>query len=230
MRSLTPPLVAALVRGIGLTLRVTLSGVTPLVPLWHSKRPLIYVVWHGRVLMVPWLNARLRASHGARAPRMLVSGSRNGQLMVRFVGRFGLDVVMRGPSWQDAAVAVYALAAALDGGDDVALAPDGPRGPHECFKPGAIALAALTGAHIVPVAIAAHPAGRLPSWDKFLIPLPFARCVAVFGEPVGVSRDADRARACLEMERILSAVTATADRMAKREPSTSHSELSGIGA
>src|SRR4030095_10786683 len=44
--------------------------------------------------------------------------------------------------------------------------------------------AALTGACIVPVAVAAHPARRLPSWDEFLIPLPFARCAAVFGEAV----------------------------------------------
>ena len=97
MWMLVPPLVGALVQVLGATLRVTLSGVAPLVPLWHSKRPLIYVVWHGRTLMGPWVNARLRASHGARAPRVLVSLSRNGGLMARFVGRFGLDVV-RGSS------------------------------------------------------------------------------------------------------------------------------------
>jgi lysophospholipid acyltransferase (LPLAT)-like uncharacterized protein len=230
MRNLAPPLVAALVNGLGRTLRMTLIGVTPLVPLWQSKRPLIYVVWHGRMLMVPWLNAQLRATHRARAPRMLVSNSRNGELMGRFVSRFGLDVVMRGPSRLDAAVAVDMLVTALDRGDEIALAPDGPRGPHEAFKPGAIALAALTGASIVPVAIAAHPAGRLPSWDHFLIPLPFARCVVVFGEPIGVRRDADRARTRGEMERILSAVTATADRLVRRESSTSGLGLHRIGA
>ena len=97
MRTLAPPLVAGLVRVLGPTLRVTLSGVASLVPLWYSKRPLIYVMWHGRILMAPWLNERLRASHGARAPRMLVSLSRNGGLMARLAGRFGLDVV-RGSS------------------------------------------------------------------------------------------------------------------------------------
>lgn len=212
MWMLVPPLVAALVQVLGPTLRVTLSGVAPLVPLWHSKRPLIYVMWHGRILMAPWLNARLRASHGARAPRVLVSLSRNGGLMARFAGRFGLEVV-RGSSSGGARAAVRALAAALDRGEDIAVVPDGPRGPHEVFKPGAIALAALTGARIVPVAVAAHPARRLPSWDEFLIPLPFARCAAVFGEAVEVPRDADRTWMCREMERILTAVTTTADRM-----------------
>jgi lysophospholipid acyltransferase (LPLAT)-like uncharacterized protein len=215
MRTLAPPLVAMLVRGLGVTLRVTLSGVTPLVPLWQSKRPLIYVAWHGRSLMVPWLNARLRASHGARAPRMLVSDSPVGRQMARFACRFGVDVVLRDSSTYGAAAAVLALASTLERGDDVALVPDGPRGPHEAFKPGAVALAALTGACIVPVAVGAHPAGRLPSWDEFLIPLPFARCVAMFGEPLAVPSNADRALACRQMERILSAVTTTADRMAR---------------
>lgn len=212
MRTLAPPLVAALVRVLGPTLRVTLSGVAPLVPLWHSKCPIIYVVWHGRILMAPWLHARLRASHGARAPRVLVSLSRNGGLMARFAGRFGLDVV-RGSSSGGARAAVRALAAALDRGEDIAVVPDGPRGPREVFKPGAITLAALTGARIVPVAVAAHPARRLPSWDEFLIPLPFARCAAVFGEAVGVPHGADRTQMCREMERMLTAVTTTADRM-----------------
>jgi lysophospholipid acyltransferase (LPLAT)-like uncharacterized protein len=110
---------------------------------------------------------------------------------------------------------VRALAAALERGEDIAVFPDGPRGPREVFKPGAIALAALTGARIVPVAVAAHPACRLPSWDEFLIPLPFARCAAAFSEAVGVPRDADRTSMCREMERILSAVTTTADRMVR---------------
>ena len=212
MWTLVPPLVATVVRALGPTLRVTLSGVAPLVPLWHAKCPLIYVVWHGRILLAPWLHARLRASHGARAPRVLVSLSRNGGLMARFAGRFGLDVV-RGSSSGGARAAVRALTAALDRGEDIAVIPDGPRGPHGVFKPGAIALAAFTGARIVPVAVAAHPALRLPSWDEFLIPLPFARCAAVFGEAVAVPCDADRTRMCREMERILTAVTTTADRM-----------------
>lgn len=134
--------------------------------------------------------------------------------MARFAGRFGLDVV-RGSSAGGAPAAVQALAAALYRGEDIAVFPDGPRGPREVFKPGAVALAALTGACIVPVAVAAHPACRLPSWDEFLIPLPFARCAAVFGEPVAVPRDVDRTWMCREMERILTAVTTTADRMVR---------------
>lgn len=67
----------------------------------------------------------------------------------------------------------------------------------------------------MPIGVAAHPARRLPSWDEFVIPLPFARCAAVFGEAIGVPRDADRSWMCPEMERILTAVTTTPDRMVR---------------
>jgi lysophospholipid acyltransferase (LPLAT)-like uncharacterized protein len=75
----------------------------------------------------------------------------------------------------------------------VVVVPDGPRGPREVLKPGVIALARLSGAPIVPVAVGASPEWRLRSWDEFRIPRPFARCVVRFGEPINVSRAAGRA-------------------------------------
>ena len=79
--TLAPPLVAALVRVVGATLRLSAEGVEALTPSWAAARPLIYCVWHGRILMVPWLNARLRESHGARTVSVLTSRSRDGSLM-----------------------------------------------------------------------------------------------------------------------------------------------------
>jgi lysophospholipid acyltransferase (LPLAT)-like uncharacterized protein len=102
MRTLVPLLVAVLVRRLRATLRVTLSGVAPLSGTRNSRSS----TWCGTV--GPWLNAQLRASHGARAPRVLVSLSPN---MARFVSRFGLDVV-RGSSAGGAETAMRALAAA----------------------------------------------------------------------------------------------------------------------
>ena len=71
-----PPLAATLVRLLGGTLRLRVEGTDALVPLWAAARPMIYCVWHGRILMTPWLNARLRRTHGARAVSVLASGSR----------------------------------------------------------------------------------------------------------------------------------------------------------
>jgi lysophospholipid acyltransferase (LPLAT)-like uncharacterized protein len=157
---LAPPLAAMLVRLVGATLRVRVEGVDALRPHWSAARPLIYCVWHGRILMVPWLNARLRRTHGARGVSVLASRSRDGGIVSAYVSRFGLDVV-RGSSSRGGAAALRALVSVVANGRDVALVPDGPRGPRGQLEPGVVALAALTGAPVVPLGFAARPAWRL---------------------------------------------------------------------
>ena len=212
MLRLVPPLAAAAVRALGITLRITDQGAEALEPLWAERRPLIYAVWHGRILMVPWLNVRLRRTRGARLARVLASRSRDGELVARWVQRFGLAVV-RGSSSRGGAEAQRARAAAVRAGEDVAVVPDGPRGPAERVQPGVVALAALTGAPVVPFGFSARPARRLHSWDRFMVPLPFARAAVVFGAAAVVSREADRETARVDLERTLQEVTERADRL-----------------
>lgn len=212
LRRLAPPVTAGAVRALGATVRLRVDGVAALEPLWASRRPVIYAVWHARILMVPWLNARLVRTHGARTARVLTSRSRDGELVARWVSRFGLRVV-RGSSSRGGAEALRGLAAAVRAGEDVAVVPDGPRGPGERLQAGVVLLAALTGAPVVPFAVAARPARRLASWDRFLIPLPFARVMVVFGKPVAVPREAERETARAELERALREVTESADRL-----------------
>jgi len=200
--ALAPPIAAGLVRLLGATLRLRAEGVDMLAPSWTAARPLIYCVWHGRILMVPWLNARLRRSDGARAVSVLASRSRDGGLIADYAGRFGLEVV-RGSSSRGGAGALRALVTAVRAGRDVALAPDGPRGPRGQLGSGIVALAAIT----------ARPAWRLATWDEFQIPSPFARAALVFGAMTSIARDADRERARKELERGLDEATAAADRL-----------------
>jgi len=213
--ALAPPLAAILVRLLGATLRVSITGTEDLGPHWAAGRPLIYAIWHGRILMVPWLGARLAATRGARPAVVLVSRSRDGQRLTGFLRRFGLDTV-RGSSSHGGDDALRALVRRVRRGRDVAVVPDGPRGPRCQLQPGVVVLAALTGAPIVPLAVAARPARRLASWDEFLVPLPFARCAAVFGPPVTVARDADRERARKDVARGLDEAVAAAERLVAR--------------
>jgi lysophospholipid acyltransferase (LPLAT)-like uncharacterized protein len=143
--------------------------------------------------------------------RVLASRSSDGELVARYVRRFGLPVA-RGSSSRGGSAALRALAVALGEGEDVAVIPDGPRGPRGHAQPGVVALAALSGAPVVPMAFAAQPSLRLATWDEFMIPLPFARAAAIFGAPVRVDRDADRAGALKAVEGALEDVTAAADR------------------
>ena len=76
-----------------------------------------------------------------------------------------------------------------------------------------MSLAATTGAPIVPLGVSARPARRLQSWDRFLVPAPFARCAVVFGAPVRVGRDDDRETVRVAVERALQQATECADRL-----------------
>ena len=210
---LASPLAATLVRALGTTLRLTVAGTEAVGRHWAPGRPVIYAVWHGQILMVPWLNERLRASHGARPATVLVSRSRDGEIVARYLRSFGLDSV-RGSTSRGGREAGRALVAAVRHGRDIAVVPDGPRGPRGQLQPGIVTLAALTGAPIVPLAVAARPALRLRSWDAFMVPWPFARCAVVFGPPLAVARGAQRARVMRDVEERLDEATAVAERLA----------------
>jgi lysophospholipid acyltransferase (LPLAT)-like uncharacterized protein len=153
-------------------------------PLWQAGAPAIYATWHGRILLLPYL-------YGWRRACVLASRSRDGEIVARFVARFGLEPV-RGSSNRGGAEALRLLMRALGQGRDVVVVPDGPRGPREMAKLGVIALARLSGAPIVPIAIGVSAEWRLGSWDEFRIPKPFTRCVLRFGDPIRIPGDADR--------------------------------------
>jgi hypothetical protein len=119
----------------------------------------------------------------------LVSRSRDGELLARALPRLGLAVV-RGSSSRGGAEGLRAVVRRLrSGGVDAAFAVDGPRGPAGAVRPGALAAARAAGGHVVPLACAARPALVFArSWDRFELPLPFARVVVAVGEPIAPSR------------------------------------------
>jgi len=212
-----PAVAGAAVSVLGVTLSVRVVGMDPLRRLWQAGHPLIYGVWHARIRVVPWLNARLRQSEAARRVTVLASRSRDGQLMADFARRFGLAVV-RGSSSRGGLEALRELVRALRAGDDVAMVPDGPRGPACRLQGGIVALAAATGAPIVPLGVAASPARRLGSWDRFMVPMPFARCGVAFGGLVEVKRHDDREDARARVERALTEATTAADALVGARP------------
>jgi lysophospholipid acyltransferase (LPLAT)-like uncharacterized protein len=175
---------AIAVRVLACTLRIRRDE-TLVSPLWRAGTPAIYAVWHGRILLLPYL-------YGWRRARVLASRSRDGEIVARFVSHFGLEPV-RGSSSRGGAEALRLLWRALGQGRDVVVVPDGPRGPRETVKLGVVALARLSGAPIVPLAIGVSAEWRLGSWDAFRIPKPFSRCLVRFGDPIGVPAHADRA-------------------------------------
>jgi lysophospholipid acyltransferase (LPLAT)-like uncharacterized protein len=125
---------------------------------------------------------------------------------------------VRGSSTRGGGEALRLLTRQLRRGREVVVVPDGPVGPREVLKSGVIALARLSGAPIVPMAVGASRHWQLRSWDEFRIPKPFARCVMRFGEPIRISVDADRAAqeaARKEVEAALRGLTWQVDEAAR---------------
>ncbi len=189
---LVPFLVAWLIRLIGLTLRIRLddrSGVRS-----GECGPAIWVLWHNRMLIMPIIRARYyKHRHGS----VLTSPSKDGEIIAQVMRRFKIGSV-RGSSSRRGALAMLELTRVLKSGGDIAITPDGPRGPRYVLGAGAISLAQKTGAPIVPIHVEYSRCVRLKSWDQFMIPLPFSRVEVVFDELFRVSGDFEAERARLE--------------------------------
>jgi lysophospholipid acyltransferase (LPLAT)-like uncharacterized protein len=122
----------------------------------------------------------------------IVSASKDGSLLARILELFHVEPV-RGSSSRRGRQALWEMTQWAEKGYDLAVTPDGPRGPRYVLQNGVIALAQITGFPIVPVSYTLQWKTCLKSWDKFQIPIPFSRCEVILGEPVYVSRDASEA-------------------------------------
>jgi lysophospholipid acyltransferase (LPLAT)-like uncharacterized protein len=145
---------------------------------WSRGEQTIVAFWHGRLLMMPFV-------YPGKAAAILISQHRDGEYISRIAGVLGYHVI-RGSATRGGVRAFKQMIRALKEGVNLVITPDGPKGPRGKVKSGVIELAKLTGAPIVPVTFSAARRRFLKSWDAFLLPLPFARAVYIWGEPIYV--------------------------------------------
>jgi lysophospholipid acyltransferase (LPLAT)-like uncharacterized protein len=168
--------------------------------------PVIYVVWHGRLLPL----AYQRRDEGIVG---LISASADGEYLARLLAYWGFASV-RGSSSRQGSAALRELLRQLRAGRSLAITPDGPRGPRQKLKPGVLVAAQLSGAPIIPATSAADRAWWPGKWDRFLIPKPFTSIRVRYGEPYYVPRTSSAGeldRRALEVETILNRMTAELD-------------------
>ncbi len=197
-------LVALLLRVLGASWRVRTEGPDPFA---SGERPLLGALWHRSFLAAAVL-------FRDRDAVVMVSRSRDGDAIEAVLRRLGYAASPRGSSSRGASTALRQQLELVSEGRIGALLCDGPRGPARHAKPGVLALARGTGAPLYPLAIAARPALRLSSWDRTLVPLPFARVLCLYGEPLRVPGDAGPSEledARLRLERDLDRLMAEAD-------------------
>ncbi len=154
--------------------------------------PVILCFWHNRILGITHGFLR-RYPHRRRAGvTVLTSPSRDGELLARCMDGFGMGSV-RGSSSRRGSQALRELVKLMEKGRDIAITPDGPRGPCYHFGPGAIFLAQVTGAPLVPMRADFSRCVRLKTWDGFIIPLPFSTVSITVNEMILVPRESTAA-------------------------------------
>jgi lysophospholipid acyltransferase (LPLAT)-like uncharacterized protein len=157
------------------------------------KEALIFATWHNRLALALMLYERyVRQHQPERKFACLVSASKDGGLLARVMELFNVEPV-RGSSSRRGAQALRELVKWGNRGHDLAITPDGPRGPCYVVRDGVIATAQLTGLAIVPVSYHLNWKIRLKSWDRFQLPLPFALCEITTGQVMRVPREATEA-------------------------------------
>jgi lysophospholipid acyltransferase (LPLAT)-like uncharacterized protein len=154
--------------------------------------PALHCVWHNRLVLSAKAYAYASKHNPTKGLVALVSASKDGGFLAAILECFGIQPV-RGSSSRRGAQALLELTSWAERGHDLAITPDGPRGPRYVVQDGVTALAQVTGMPIVPWGINLGWKLQLKSWDRFQIPLPFSRCEMVIGKPVYVPREASDA-------------------------------------
>jgi lysophospholipid acyltransferase (LPLAT)-like uncharacterized protein len=164
---------------------------------------MIFALWHGQLLP-------LLFHHRNEGISILISEHGDGEIIARVAKSLGCRAV-RGSTSRGAARALLGLVRELQEGHDLAITPDGPRGPAHSVAPGTLVVAQRSGAPIVPIAAHASWGWRLRSWDSFLIPGPFARVTVAYGDPMYVNA-ADARSAAENTDRVHAALIAAEER------------------
>ena len=153
-------------------------------------RKVIFSIWHNRLALSLMMYRRYVVRFAPeRRMAAMVSASRDGGMLARVLEHFSVQPV-RGSSSRRGPQALREMISWAERGYDLAITPDGPRGPCYQVQDGVISTAQLTGLPIVPVSYHLNWKFRPKSWDRFQVPLPFARCRIRTGDIVRVPREA----------------------------------------
>lgn len=175
------------IRLLGWTWRVRRVGAEYYDGPMDRHEAVIFAFWHGEILPIAW-------QHRGRGIAPLISTHADGEIIARIVEGLGYRTV-RGSTSRGGARAILELTRLLADGVPVAVTPDGPRGPRHVFAPGALAVAQRSRCPVILVRATARRAWHLRSWDRHLIPKPFATVTYHYAPPqrvdVPTPRDAE---------------------------------------
>jgi lysophospholipid acyltransferase (LPLAT)-like uncharacterized protein len=209
---------------VGRTVRWRVEGAEDL-RAWIGRgdQGIIATSWHETIMLIPsgWTRQARHWPERRSRIAMMVSLSPDGAAVAEAIRHLDLDVIRGSKSNKKKADkdkgGIQAIAEAsrrLRDGGIICMTPDGPRGPRRVASAGAVTLAQRAGAVLVPYAVSSKPAPRLDTWDRFILPLPFARGGIVFGAPIACGREDDPDMLRAALQGAMDAATARADLLA----------------
>ncbi|MBS1724928.1 MAG: lysophospholipid acyltransferase family protein [Armatimonadetes bacterium] len=173
------PLVYFVARILSATWRIKAEGYEPVESLPGGK---IYAGWHGRTFVAA-------AFFRGKGLWTIISHSKDGDMQDAIFKGFGFKTI-RGSTGRGGVKAAIASIDVLKQGAVMAFTPDGPRGPSGVVQGGIMLMAKKSGALLVPVGVSANRRIQIKTWDRYMVPKLFARCLMIFGDPISLPQDA----------------------------------------
>ena len=188
-----------------LTLRLSIVGEEHRQAIRAKGKKPLHAIWHQR--MVGGI-----LTHRGLGFVTMASRSADGEIIATFLKYWGF-VAARGSSSRGGDIASAEFLDALKDAPGGALTPDGPRGPARKCKRGILVLAEQGNALVLPSSSSSSRPKFLASWDRFLVPLPFSRCVVVFAPALERASDESEDAFLARADVAIDAVTSEADRL-----------------
>ena len=148
-----------------------------------SDKVYIVTFWHGELLMQPFNYQKLKPQGKVSA---MISEHKDGEAITKTVEYLGIYSI-RGSSTRGGTKALINAIKELKAGDDIAITPDGPRGPRHTIANGIVAISQKTNAKILAFNCKPTKYWQFNSWDKFIVPKPFGTIHFYVSEPFDIA-------------------------------------------
>lgn len=203
-----PTLAKIIIKALAFTMKLEFLHEERVRQFWDRDEKVIVVFWHGRLIMMGF-------SYKGKGIKTLISLHKDGELIARILKKLGFGSI-RGSTTRGGAQAMREMIKAVKDWD-IAITPDGPKGPKYVVQDGVIALARLTGRPIMPLTFGSFRKKVFGSWDAFNLPYPFSCGIFMWGEPVYVKKEDDMEEKRKELEGKLREMTEFVDGYVRRE-------------
>jgi len=147
-----------------------------------QNKPYIIAFWHGKLLMQPFIYNKLRSKPKVAT---MISEHFDGEIISKIIRYFHFESI-RGSTKKGAIKVLKESFTKVNQGYDIAITPDGPRGPRYSIADGIVSIAQKKDMPIVACNFYASSFWRLKSWDGFMIPKPFSTIYLFAEEPFEV--------------------------------------------